>query len=255
MRRKRIHGKRRRRSSCKPSPLKHNILEMTHPHNQDGSHPDEEAARKADDEKSNPPIAQVDPNFDPSASYITQDDSVGTKTKTKTKSVSADDTLDNIQDALNYAGLAPGYGIIPDGINTLLSTGRAIYGLATGDYEYAKKHGKEAVVHTGSAIPLGIGQAITIGKKGIDLTKKASKLDTSYPNIIKDKTIEAMQQIADMGQPKTSKKQEIKYKPIVKSQKSSEKNEPKNQGKKVEKKMPGGGSYYVSSVTGKPWVN
>ena len=44
MRRKRMHGKRRRRSSCKPSPLKHIISmykEDQHPHNKDGSHPTE----------------------------------------------------------------------------------------------------------------------------------------------------------------------------------------------------------------------
>jgi len=166
MRRKRMHGKRRRRSSCKPSPLK--------------SHHE----------------AVADPNFDPSASYITQDDSVRTKTKTKTKSASADDTLDNIQEALNYGGLSPGYGIFADLANVGISAGRSLYGLATGDYEYAKHHAKEGMWHGGSAIPFGIGQGIAtvkIGKKGINLSKKAKRLDTSYPNVIKDRTIEAEQ--------------------------------------------------------------
>jgi len=192
MRRKRMHGKRRRRSSCKPSPLKHIISmykEDQHPHNKDGSHPTETKKETRNE-------AVADPNFDPSASYITQDDSVRTKTKTKTKSASADDTLDNIQEALNYGGLSPGYGIFADLANVGISAGRSLYGLATGDYEYAKHHAKEGMWHGGSAIPFGIGQGIAtvkIGKKGINLSKKAKRLDTSYPNVIKDRTIEAEQ--------------------------------------------------------------
>ncbi len=212
-----MHGKRRRKSSC--APFKHNILEGTHPHNQDGSHPNEETTEPANT------IAEAvaDPNFDPSASSVRQATAYNTRPKQETKSVSGDDTLDNIQDALNYGGLAPGWGIIPDLFNVGISSGRALYGLATGDYEYAKKHGTEALIHTGSAVPLGIGQTITLGKRGIDLTKKVKKLDTDWVNVQKDRTIEAMQMLNDMGQPKKSKKQEVKYKPIVESPESSKK--------------------------------
>ena len=197
-RRRYMHGKRRRKSSC--APFKH-IISMRTEDQHDHPHPDE----SGDDEETTEPAntiteAVADANFDPSVPSVRQATAYNTRPKPKTKSVSADDTLDNIQNALNYAGLTPGYGIFADLANVGISAGRSLYGLATGDYEYAKEHGKETAWHTGAAIPM-IGHEVTavkIGKQGINLSKKAAKVDTRAVNVQKDRTIEAMQSLEEI---------------------------------------------------------
>ena len=159
MRRKRMHGKRRRRSSCKPSPLKHIISmkkEDQHPHNKDGSHPKKDTSkaseadadyvkRQAELDKQ-PSIRQA-----PGSSRAKKDDEYS--------------TMDKVQDALSVAGMSPGYGIVADGANFLISGVRGIGSLLSGDLESAKEHGIQALFSAGGAIPIA-GQAITTANLG-----------------------------------------------------------------------------------------
>jgi hypothetical protein len=68
--------------------------------------------------------------------------------------------IDKVQDALSVAGMSPGYGIVADGANFLISGVRGIGSLLSGDLKSAKKHGIQAAFSAGGAIPIA-GQAIT----------------------------------------------------------------------------------------------
>ena len=161
MRRRRMHGHLRRRSSCKPSPLKHIISmkkEDQHSHNKDGSHP------KKDTSKTNE--AEVDIDYVKRQAELDKQPSIrqapGSSQAKKDDEYS---TMDKVQDALSVAGMSPGYGIVADGANFLISGVRGIGSLHSGDLESAKEHGIQALFSAGGAIP-NAGQAITTANLG-----------------------------------------------------------------------------------------
>ena len=140
MRRRRMHGHLRRRSSCKPSPLKHKKGEgWAHDF-------------KTDDEYHKNDSGITEATADPKKA-ATED----TKFETIPQEYS---TMDKVQDALSVAGMSPGYGIAADGVNFLISGVRGIGSLLSGDLESAKKHGIQAGFSAGGAIPVA-GQYIT----------------------------------------------------------------------------------------------
>jgi hypothetical protein len=67
--------------------------------------------------------------------------------------------LDYTQTALTAGGLVPAYGIIPDIVNTAVSTGRAGYSALTGDTEGTTKHLENATLNAASAVPGPTGWA------------------------------------------------------------------------------------------------
>ena len=163
MRRKRMHGKRRRRSSCKPSPLKHIISmkkEDQHPHNKDGSHPKKDTS-KASEADADYVKRQMELDKQPSIRQAPG----SSRTKKDTKKDDEYSGIDKVQDALSVAGMSPGYGILADGANFVISGARGIGSLLSGDLESAKEHGIQALFSAGGAIPIA-GQAITTANLG-----------------------------------------------------------------------------------------
>ena len=81
--------------------------------------------------------------------------------------------LDYFQDVLTGAGMTPGYGILADGANILVSGGRAIHGALTGGDV------KEHLVNMGlaglGAIPV-LGQNVSSGKLAAKYIPKTVKL-------------------------------------------------------------------------------
>ena len=162
MRRRRMHGKRRRRSSCKPSPLKHIISmkkEDQHPHNKDGSHPKKDTSKASEADAD---YVKRQMELDKQPGFRQAPDAPDKDSEYS--------TIDKVQDALSVAGMSPGYGIVADGANFLISGVRGIGSLLSGDLESAKKHGIQAAFSAGGAIPI-VGQGITsvnLGRRAVD---------------------------------------------------------------------------------------
>ena len=106
--------------------------------------------------------------------------------------------LDYFQDFLTGAGMTPGYGIIADGANFLLSGGRAIHGALTGGD--VKKHLVNMSLAGLGAVPV-LGQSVSSGKlaskvipktvklaQGLDKSSKIMKLGKTAKNVKKVKT-------------------------------------------------------------------
>lgn len=83
-------------------------------------------------------------------------------------------TMDKVQDALTVGGLTPGFGIIPDAVNTVISAGRAGYNFLTGDTERAKSQAGDLALNAASMIPIA-GHAAGAAK----IAKTANKLQKS----------------------------------------------------------------------------
>jgi len=97
------------------------------------------------------------------------------------------DALDAGQLALTAGGMVPGWGIVPDAINTVVSGGRAAYAKATGNKEETNKHMLNMGLNAAMMIPAA-GQAVASSKlalnaagktkKVLDATKKATDITT-----------------------------------------------------------------------------
>ena len=81
--------------------------------------------------------------------------------------------LDYFQDALTAAGMFPGYGILADGANFLLSGGRMVHGALTGGD--VKKHAVNMGLAGLGAIPV-LGQNVSSGKLAAKYIPKTVKL-------------------------------------------------------------------------------
>ena len=138
MRRRRIHGHIRRRSSCKPSPLKH--VDMSLP--ADHSHGNEAVA---DPKKA----ATEDTRFEESPSWWERN--------------YGEEASDAKQDALTLAGTSPGViGMGADAANTIISGGRLIYNAVKGDFNKVGKHAVNLGLNATSFVP-GT-EAVAIGR-------------------------------------------------------------------------------------------
>lgn len=82
--------------------------------------------------------------------------------------------LDWAQDALTVAGTIPLVGNVADGVNTLVSGGRAIHAGVTGSGE-VKKHLGNMALNAGSMIP-AVGQGFAGAKIAAKVTDKAMKV-------------------------------------------------------------------------------
>lgn len=89
--------------------------------------------------------------------------------------------LDWAQDGLTAAGMIPGFGAVPDLINTVVSGGRAAYAGATGDKEALKKHLGYAALNLAAAVPVA-GQAAGATK----LAMSANKVQKAVKQIVPD---------------------------------------------------------------------
>ena len=81
-------------------------------------------------------------------------------------------TMDKVQDALTVGGLTPGFGLVPDAINTAISAGRAGYNFLTGDTKRAKSQLGDLALNAASMIPAA-GQAAG----SLKLAKTAQKIN------------------------------------------------------------------------------
>jgi hypothetical protein len=84
--------------------------------------------------------------------------------------------LDVTQTTLSGAGMIPGVGIIPDAINTAVSSGRLGYAAATGDEEGVSDHTKSLALNAASMVPVA-GQGAGAVSLASDVKKYASSDD------------------------------------------------------------------------------
>ena len=84
------------------------------------------------------------------------------------------DALDAGQIALTAAGTIPGVGIIADGVNTVVSGGRAAYAGATGDKKGVKEHTTNMALNAAMMIPV-VGQGVASTKLAYATGKQALK--------------------------------------------------------------------------------
>jgi hypothetical protein len=77
--------------------------------------------------------------------------------------LSTEDKLDNVQSALGVGGFTPGYGLLSDGANALLSTGRGIASMFGVGSKNAAHHFKNAGASTVYAFP-GFGDVAALKK-------------------------------------------------------------------------------------------
>tara|TARA_R100001129_G_scaffold149091_1_gene110964 strand:- start:128 stop:742 length:615 start_codon:yes stop_codon:yes gene_type:complete len=163
MRRRRMHGHLRRRSSCKPSPLKHKEGEgWAHDFKTDAEY------HKDDSKKDTSKTSEAEVDIDYVKRQAELDKQPSIRQAPGSSRAKKDDeysTMDKVQDALSVAGMSPGYGIVADGANFLISGVRGIGSLLSGDLESAKEHGVQALFSAGGAIPIA-GQAITTANLG-----------------------------------------------------------------------------------------
>ena len=82
--------------------------------------------------------------------------------------------LDWAQDALTVAGAVPLIGNVADGVNTLVSGGRALHAGVTGSGD-AYKHLGNTALNAGSMIP-AVGQGLAGAKIAAKVTDKAMKV-------------------------------------------------------------------------------
>ena len=82
--------------------------------------------------------------------------------------------LDWAQDALTVAGTIPLVGNVADGVNTLVSGGRALHAGVTGSGD-AYKHLGNMALNAGSMIP-AVGQGLAGAKIAAKVTDKAMKV-------------------------------------------------------------------------------
>ena len=89
--------------------------------------------------------------------------------------------LDWAQDGLTAAGMIPGFGAIPDLINTVVSGGRAAHAAATGDKKALKEHLGYAALNLAAAVPVA-GQAAGATK----LAMSANKIQKAVKKVVPD---------------------------------------------------------------------
>jgi len=89
--------------------------------------------------------------------------------------------LDWAQDGLTAAGLVPGFGAIPDLVNSAVSAGRAGYAGLTGDKQGAKDHLVNLGLNLAAAVPVA-GQAAGATK----LAKSANQIQKGVKSIVPD---------------------------------------------------------------------
>jgi len=82
--------------------------------------------------------------------------------------------LDWVQDGLTVAGAVPLIGNVADGVNTLVSGGRAIHAGVTGSGD-VKRHLGNMALNAGSMIP-AVGQGLAGAKIAAKVTDKAMKV-------------------------------------------------------------------------------
>ena len=83
--------------------------------------------------------------------------------------------LDNIQTGLSVGGLTPGVGIFADGLNTVISGGRSLSNLVTGNWDDAGKHALNTGVNLMTMAP-AFGQAVAGTKLTTQAIKQANNL-------------------------------------------------------------------------------
>ena len=146
MKRRRIHGHRRRKSSCKPSPLKHKEGEgWAHDFKTDAEY-------HKDDSKKEPPEAVANP-IDSEEKWKEHWDKQDEQKKYKESNEPSwwernygKEAQDAKQDVLTLAGTSPGVvGMGADAANTIISGGRTIWNALTGNWSEAGEH----LVNTG----------------------------------------------------------------------------------------------------------
>lgn len=81
----------------------------------------------------------------------------------KTKNSNSNSYADNLQTALLAAGMVPGWGAIPDLLNTGISATRAGYNKLIGDDQQAARHSVNTGVNATAIIP-GVGQGVALAK-------------------------------------------------------------------------------------------
>ena len=89
--------------------------------------------------------------------------------------------LDWAQDGLTAAGLVPGFGAIPDLVNSAVSAGRAGYAGITGDKEGAKSHLTNLGLNLAAAVPVA-GQVAGATK----LARSANQIQKGIKSIVPD---------------------------------------------------------------------
>jgi hypothetical protein len=77
--------------------------------------------------------------------------------------MSTEDQLDNLQGALGVGGFTPGYGLLADGTNALISGGRGIASMFGVGDKSASDHFNEGVKSAFYAVPI-LGDAAAVGK-------------------------------------------------------------------------------------------
>ena len=90
--------------------------------------------------------------------------------------------LDWAQDGLTAAGLVPGFGAIPDLVNTAVSAGRAGYAGLTGDKQGAKNHLVNLGLNLAAAVPVA-GQAAGATKLAMSANKIQKGVKSIVPNL------------------------------------------------------------------------
>ena len=147
MRRKRMHGKKRRKSSY--APFKHTIsmkAEDQHPHDKDGNHLTEAVTESVADSKK---AATEDTKFEESPSWWERN--------------YGEEASDAKQDTLTLAGTSPGViGMGADAANTIISGGRLLYNAVKGDWNKVGKHAVNVGLNATSFVP-GT-EAVAIGR-------------------------------------------------------------------------------------------
>ena len=161
MRRRRIHGHRRRKSSCEPSPLKH-ITSMKSEDLHDHPHSDVSEAK-------------TDPDYVKRKIELDKQPSIKQapgKSHKETKDVS---NIQKLQSGLTTAEFVEGpVGTIAGGVNMLISGGRGIYHAVRGETAEAASNFTDAGLSVAGLVP-GLGIAATTAKQAKYL-KNAGRL-------------------------------------------------------------------------------
>ena len=85
------------------------------------------------------------------------------------------DGLDAAQLALTAGGMVPGWGIVPDALNTVVSGGRAAYAKVKGNKEETNKHMLNMGLNAAMMIPAA-GQAVASSKLALNAAGKTKKV-------------------------------------------------------------------------------
>ena len=153
-RRKRMHGKKRRKSSC--APFKDVIsmkAEDQHDHDADGNHP----------EKSNEAVA--DPDYVKRQMELDKQPSIKQAPGESYKETEGVSNVQKLQSGLTTAEFVEGpIGTIAGGVNALISGGRGIYHAVRGETAEAASNFTDAGLSAAGIVP-GLGIAATTAKQ------------------------------------------------------------------------------------------